>query len=130
MKSCASQRVVMGHYVLSASVIYKLYEAGIIWVSNIKMSCDLWHIILRVLVHDKMSTTLLDQSFLSNGNNLTSCACNYLKFATLALNIYIYRMLGAEFLISRSRLHKWPTSAFLRPICPDLATTSQISHVR
>jgi len=101
------------------------------------MFCNPWHTILRVLVHDKMSTAPTPHffinpldSFLSDGNNLTSSACNYLKFATLSLDIYIYKMLGADFLISCSRLHKWPTSAFPRPICPDLVNPSQISHVR
>ena len=77
-----------------------------------------------------MSTTLLDQSFLSNGNNLTNCAWNYPKFATLNLDIHIYKILGADFLLLCLGLHKWPNSAFLRHICPDLASPSQISHVR
>jgi hypothetical protein len=44
-----------------------------------------------------MSTTLLDQSFLSDGNNLTNCAYNHPKLATLAFDRYIYKMLEADF---------------------------------
>ena len=127
---CQWEYLVLRHYVLSASVIDDLYEAGIVYVGNIKAFCDPLHTILRVSVHDKMSTTLLDQSFLSKGNNLTNCAWNYPKFATLNLNRHIYKMLGADFLLLCSRLHKWPNSAFLRHICLDLASPSQISHIR
>jgi len=72
-------------------------------------------------VHDNTMTTVLDQSFLPSGNNLANCVHNLPKVVILSLHMYLYKILGVDFLILLSRVWKCPSSVFLKPICPDLA---------